>query len=230
MSFRHFHSVTLAAFVLLAPWIAAAADLDTYREFRLGASTADVIAQGRATERDVRTLHERPALLQELTWRPADTSGGTSADRDSVTAIVFSFIDNRLFRMAIDYDRSRTAGLTRDDMITSLAAVYGPRSTRPAPASPRPAFESLDTRTVIARWQQDDTTVALTQSTYSGGFSLVITSVPLEALARKAQATAVTMDAREAPAREAARIKAEADAAQAAAEKTRTTNKDTFKP
>jgi hypothetical protein len=38
------------------------------------------------------------------------------------------------------------------------------------------------------------------------------------------------MDAREAPARDAARAKAQADAEKAAAEKTRTTNKAAFKP
>lgn len=58
----------------------------------------------------------------------------------------------------------------------------------------------------------------------------MIVSMPLDALARKAQATAVTIDAREAPLREAARAKAQADADKAAAEKTRTTNKATFKP
>jgi hypothetical protein len=72
--------------------------------------------------------------------------------------------------------------------------------------------------------------LTLNQSPYGGGFSLVIISVPLEALARKAQATAVTMDGREAPAREAARTKELADAARAAAEKIRTANKDAFKP
>ena len=72
--------------------------------------------------------------------------------------------------------------------------------------------------------------VVLGHSAYSGGFTLTITSTRLEALARKAQATAVTMDAREAPAREAARAKEQADAARAAAEKTRTTNRDTFQP
>ena len=83
---------------------------------------------------------------------------------------------------------------------------------------------------MIATWRQGDATLTLNQSTYGGSFGLVITSIPLEALARKAQATAVTIDAREAPAREAARTKERADAARAAAEKTRTTNKDAFKP
>jgi hypothetical protein len=168
--------------------------------------------------------------LQELSWRPRYVIGRTAADRESIAAIVFSFIDNQLFRMAIDYERSRTEGLTKEDMIASLSAMYGPRSTRPAPTAPRSSFDSLDTPTVIATWHEADATLTLNQSTYSGGFGLVITSIPLEALARKAQATAVTMDAREAPAREAARAKEQADTARAAAEKTRTTNKATFKP
>jgi hypothetical protein len=157
-------------------------------------------------------------------------SGRNSTDRDSVAGVVFSFIDNQLFKMVIEYDRSRTEGLTKDDMIASLSAIYGPRSTLPASAPQRSAIDSLDAPSVLARWRQGDTSITLQQSTYSGGFGLVILSVPLEALARKAQATGVTMDAREAPLREGARAKAQAEAEKAAAEKTRTTNKATFKP
>jgi hypothetical protein len=227
---RCLHCLTLASIILLSSWPVAAADLGAYRDFRLGASTADVVARAGSPERDVKKLYQQPALLEELSWRPSYTSSRESADRDSVAAIVFSFVDNQLFRMAIDYDRGRTEGLTKEDMITSLSAIYGPRSTGPAPVASRPAFDSLDAATVLARWRQGDTTVTLHQSMYGGRFSLVITSVPLEALARKAHATAVTMDAREAPAREAARVRAQAVAAQAAAEKTRTTNKAAFRP
>ena len=227
---RCLRRVTVVTIVLLASWPVWAADLGSYREFAIRASTADVIARTGAADRDVKTLHERPALLQELSWRPRYAIGRNFTDRDSVATIVFSFIDNQLFRMAIDYERSRTEGLTKEDMITSLSAVYGPPSVRPAPTASRPAFDSLDTPTVIATWRQGDATLTLNQSAYSGAFSLIITSMALEALARKAQATAVTMDAREAPAREAARAKEQADAARAAAEKTRTTNQGTFKP
>lgn len=226
---RCFRRLQLVPIILLASWPLAAADLGTYRQFTIGASTADVVARAGAVERDVKTVHERPALLQELSWRPPYAFGRNSAERNSVAAIVFSFIDNQLFRMAVDYDRSSTAGLTREDMIASLSAMYGPRSTQRPAASP-PGFDSLDTRTVVAVWHQGDATLTLNTSTYSGAFGLVITSNPLEVLARKAQATAVTMDAREAPARDAARAKEQADAARAAAEKTRTTNKATFKP
>ena len=184
-------------------------------------------ARAGAIARDVRKLHERPALLS---WRPPYTSGRNSKERDSVAGIVFSFIDNQLFKMNIDYDRSRTEGLTKEDMIGSLTALYGPRSTAPVSAPARSAIDSLDTPTVLARWRQGDTSITLQHSPYGGGFSLVILSVRLDALARKAQASAVTMDAREAPAREAARAKAQAAAEKAAAEKTRTTNKAAFTP
>ena len=214
--------------MLLATQSGAAADPGTYRAFKLGTSPADVIARGGAAERDLKTLHERPALLQQLSWRPPYNSR-PSADGESVAAIVFSFVDNQLFRIAIDYDKSRTAGLTNEDMIASLSAIYGPPSTEPAPPL-LPVYDSLFTPAVVARWIQGDTTVALHQSTYGGGFGLIIASAPLEARARKAQATAIAMDAREAPAREAARDKARADSERAAAEKARTTNKGTFKP
>ena len=224
-----FRRVTVVATVLLASWPAAAADLATYREFKIGASTADVIARTGAAPQDLKTLHERPALLQELSWRPRYATGRNSADRDSVAAMVFSFMNNQLFKMAIDYDRNSTQGLTREDMIASLSAMYGARSTQ-RPVVSRPAFDSLETSTAVAQWHQGDVTLTLNQSTYGGAFGLMITSNPLEVLARKAQATAVTMDAREAPAREAARAKEQADAARAAAEKIRTTNKDALKP
>jgi hypothetical protein len=103
-----------------------------------------------------------------------------------------------------------------------------PVASASAPA--RRASQSLDQATVLARWRHGDTSITLQQSTYGGAFALVILSVPLEALARTAQANAVIQDAREAPAREMARAKAQADADKAAAEKTRTTNKATFKP
>jgi hypothetical protein len=227
---RSCRRVTVAALILLATSPVAAADLGTYREFTLGASTADVIARIGAAESDVKTLHERPALLQELSWRPRYTSGRNPVERDSVAVIVFSFIDNQLFRMTIDYDKNSTEGLTTEDMVAALSATYGPRSTRTATAAPRPAFDSLETPTVIAAWRQGDATLTLNQSTYGGGFGLVITSTALEALARKAQATAVIIDAREAPAREAAQAKEKAAAARAAEEKTRATNKATFTP
>jgi hypothetical protein len=147
-----------------------------------------------------------------------------------VAGIVFSFVDGQLFKMTIGYDRSRTQGLTKGDMIASLTTMYGPPSPLPAPGARYSAQDGIDTPAILASWREGDTIITLQQSVYRDSFGLVIASSSLEAMARKAQATAVTMDVREAPAREAAREKAEAEAAVAAAEKTRSSNKATFQP
>ena len=162
----------------------------------------------------------KPTLTQEFGW----------SDERIYAGIVFSFVDDQLFRRTIGYDSERTEGLTNADMVTALSATYGPPSPKTATPAPRSASESLDSVTTVATWRQGTSTVELRHSAYRGSFVLVITSVPLEALARKARTTAEALDAGEAPAREAARAKAEADAARDEAAKTRSTNKATFTP
>lgn len=225
---RSLYAFTILAIVGLASSPVGAGDLATYRDFTLGASTVDVIAHAGAAPRDLKVLHDRPAVLEELSWRPPYRTNGDG--RDSVAAIVFSFIDHQLYRMVVDYDRSRTEGLTAQDMMAAVSTVYGPRSTAPVPPVAKIAYDSIDTPTMVAWWRQADTLIVLNQSAYSGRFGLVISSVAREAAARSAQAAAVAMDVRDAPAREAARLKADDAAQRAAAEKTRTANKDAFKP
>ena len=211
-------------------WRVTGAGFDSYRDFALRTSTADIIARAQGSQnRDVKTLHTRPALLQELLWRPLPVSGPGGIERDSVARVTFSFIDGQLFRMLVDYDQARTEGLTTNDMVASLSTIYGPRAT-PRPGPRRSAYDSLDALTKVAEWREGDTAITLNHSAYANAFGLVITSAALEAAAVKAEATAVAMDAREAPAREAARVKDAAAAAKATAEKTRTDNKATFQP
>jgi len=207
---------------------AAAAGLDRYRDFALGASTGDILATTRTLPRDLTTVHSRPSLLQNLSWRPGRSGPGDP--NASISAVHFSFLDDRLFRIVVDYSRSGTEGLSHADMTAALSAVYGPASAAPARAKARAGYDSLDATRAIATWRDGDASVALNASEYSGTFGLVITSVSREGLARKAQAAAVVMDDREAPVREAARLKAAADASKAADEATRTTNKATFLP
>ncbi len=228
--FHHvFRTVTCLSLIVLGVSTASAADLDVYREFKLGATTADVLTLARLPVSNIRTLHERPALLQELTWRPSSSFGRDMSDFDSVRGLTFSFMNDELFKIVIEYDTNRTEGLTREDLITSLSVPYGPRS-RLATQSRMPANQQLDAAVVVAQWRDDRTLVALLESDYRGGFSLVITRLAAESKAREALASAVALDNREAPAREAARVKDAAAAAKAAADKTRTTNKSTFEP
>jgi len=208
----------------LAGWVASAAELSRYREFDLGSSVAAVTAVTQSAERDMKTIHSRPALLQEVVWQPRYMSGAPKADRNSINEIVFSFVDDQLFKMTVSYDRSRTAGLTNADMIAAITELYG------VPAQTRTSADLVDGGVVLAEWEQADTHVTLRRSQYSESFSLVIGSVSLETSARKARATALVIDAREAPVREAALAKKRADELRQAEEQTRTTNKKIFKP
>jgi hypothetical protein len=219
-----------AACIVLAVSTVSSAELSRYREFELGTSLATVTAVTQNAPR-VKTIHSRPALLQQLEWRPRYMAGPPQPDRDSIGEVQFSFVDDQLFEMSIAYAPDRTSGLTNEDMVSSLTAVYG------APSSPSPRTRTttsqgvpLDTPVIIAEWRQADTRVVLQRKEYGEAFFLVITSVPLDAIARKAQATAVAMDQREAPAREAALLKKKADDEKAAAETTRSANKKVFRP
>lgn len=218
-----------AACIVLAVSTVSSAELSRYREFELGASVATVTAVTQNAAR-VRIVHSRPALLQQLEWRPRYMAGVPQADRDSIGEVVFSFVDDQLFQMSIAYAQDRTSGLTDEDMVGSLTAVYG------APSSPSPRTRTtssavaLDAPVVIAEWRHADTTVVLQRREYSESFFLVITSLPLDIIARKAQATAVAMDQREAPAREAALLKKRADDEKVAAATTRSANKKVFQP
>jgi hypothetical protein len=60
---------------LLVVWTASAAELSRYREFELGASVAAVTAVTLTAERDTKTVHSRPALLQEVSWQPRYMTG-----------------------------------------------------------------------------------------------------------------------------------------------------------
>ena len=218
-----------AACIVLAVSTVSSAELSRYREFELGASVATVTAVTQNAAR-VQIVHSRPALLQQLEWRPRYMAGAPQADRDSIGEVVFSFVDDQLFQISIAYAQDRTSGLTDQDMVGSLTAVYG------APSSPSPrtrttsSLIALDAPVVIAEWRHAETTVVLQRKEYSDSFFLVITSLPLDTIARKAQATAVAMDQREAPAREAALLKKRADDEKVAAERTRSTNKKVFQP
>jgi hypothetical protein len=141
--------------------------------------------------------------------------------------MLFEFVDGRLFKMSVVYAQNRTNGLTNADMIESLTSVYG------APSSPRPLRSPapvLDAPVRIAEWRQEDASLALQRLPYSNAFILIVTSLSLDANARKAEATALVLDDREAPQREAALAKKRVDDERLAEELARSANKKTFQP
>jgi hypothetical protein len=226
-------SVGAVAMLLTADSSGRARDGSHYRNFCLGSSLRSVAALGGVLASDARTIHQRPALMQDLEWRPAFLPGGaTTPHTDPVHKVLFSFYNDQLFRMVVDYDPVRTAGMTDGDVIAAIAAVYGPTSKPLAPEGGI-GFSRLEQEfgTSLARWAAtDDYSVFLCRSSDASGFRLVVTSDRLNRLARTAAAQAASLDAREAPQRELARQKQAAEDERASQRKTRLANKATFKP
>jgi hypothetical protein len=214
--------------VVLSGAAVAAEDLNRYREFELGSSVATVSTLTGVAGSELKAVHQRPAVIQELTWRPRY---GARRNTESADQLVFDFYDDQLFRVTVDYDRRQTEGLIDADMIEAIASVYGPPLAPVASRRRQPTTVGDDGAVTIAEWSTAANSVKLHRLPSSlTSFRLVITAEPISVLARTAAARAVVLDAREAPQREAARDKKEADERRVADEKARSTNKATFKP
>jgi hypothetical protein len=199
-----------------------------YREFLLGANLASVSGLAGVAASAAKTVRARPAILQDLEWRRPYTGNEPA---DPVQQIVFSFYNDQLFRLVIDYDRDRTDGMTDADMVEGISTMYGATVKRPLTTNRAP-LAALDeaSGTRVAAWGNEEYAAVLYRSSYASGFRLVVTSPRLAALVRTAEAQAVRMDERDAPQRERARQKKEADDVRTSKEKARLANKATFRP
>jgi hypothetical protein len=209
-----------------------AQDLSRYRTFELGTDVAAVSALTGVASSDATTIHQRPALLQELEWRPSRwTAGSVTESTDPVERIVFSFYNDRLFLIVVDYGQDRTAGMTNADMIEAISAIYGTglKSTR---GSGRVLSQvEIESGSPVARWADGKRAVALYRtSSYRDVYRLIVTDTAAADLARKGATQALRLDEQQAPQREIARQKKERDDARIASEKARRENKDLFKP
>jgi hypothetical protein len=206
--------------------------LARYRNFELGSDVASVSTLVGVTSSEVKTIHQRPAVLQDLEWRPSRwLSGSTAASTDPVEQILFSFYNDHLFRVVVDYARDRTEGMTGADLIEAISALYGtplPRASRAGRVASRVETES---GSPVARWgDSEHATVLYQTSSYAASYRLVVTDMRLDSLARKAESQAVRLDDQEGPAKEAARQKQERDDGRAAAATARAANKGAFRP
>lgn len=201
-----------------------------YRDFQLGGDLASVAALTGVAASEAKTVHARPAILQDLQWRrPFTVSGGTTVD--PVEQIAFSFYNDQLFRLVIDYGRDRTEGMTNADMVEAISAMYG-ATVKPMLKTNRAPVAQIEEEsgTRVAGWGNAEYTAVLYRSSYASGFRMIVTSVRLNALARTAEAQALRLDERDAPQRERARQKKEADDGRASQQKARLANKAAFVP
>lgn len=205
--------------------------LSSYREFPFGMDLIAVAKRNGMRQSDAKTVHKRPAVIQELHWRPQLFPGGPSLHTDPVQEVLFSFYDGALFRMVISYDRFRTEGLTNDDVIEAISARYG-TATRPEAKTIH--FSSSwvynDSAKVIALWEDSQYSFNLYLSSHQPTLGLVGFSKRLDALARVAVAEAIRLDELEAPQREMERQNKQDEKDRAEDAKARLANKPNFRP
>jgi hypothetical protein len=210
-----------------------APDLSRYREFQFGMNVLAVIKQADLQASDAKVIYQRPAVIQELQWRPQRflASSAQADPADSVQEILFSFYNGELFRMVINYDRYRTEGLTDEDMVEAISAKYG---TATRPAEKVILFSSFqvynDSENVIARWEDSQYSFNLFRSSYQPTFGMLVFSKRLDPRARAAIVEAIRLDEQEAPQREIERQKKQDEEKRAEQEKARMVNKVAFRP
>lgn len=206
-------------------------DRARYRDYRLGASLASVSALTGVAATDAKAIHERPAVRQELQWRRPYVPSTPLVPIDPAKEIVFSFYDDQLTQIAVDYDPDQTAGMTDADLTEAISTQYGPVSKPGAKASRAvPSHLETESGTVVARWGDADVAVALLRTSYASGFRLIVTSPRLDALAQAAEIKAQKLDLVEGPRRERDRQKKEAADARTLLEQQRLANKAAFRP
>jgi hypothetical protein len=207
--------------------------LSQYRNFAMGSGVASVAAVAGVDPAEAKTIHQRPAVLRELEWRPSRwVTGSNASSVDPVEEIRFSFYNDQLFRVVVDYGHERTEGMTAADMIEGISSVYGaPLARSPRVAGRATSQLETESGSLVAGWGDSGHRVVLYQtSSYGAAYRLIVTDMGLDDLARKAGTQATRLDDQEAPAREVARQKKERDDALGAAAKARAANKGAFRP
>ena len=216
----------IALVLVLSSQLGSAQDLTRYRVYVLESSLESVVAASGTRAVDAKTLHERPAKIQQLEWRaPYGSSERELAD--PVQGAVFTFYDGALYQVVVSYNRGRTDGLSNSDIIESLTAEYGDPVL--ASARNRPPAAIIGTL-VLAHWDSAGSSLTLLRSAYSAEFQLVLVSKALGTRARDAIREAGRLDTIEAPRRELEERKKQVADAADARDKVRTTNKAAFRP
>lgn len=222
--------LALSAFcALLGTPLIEGQDLSRYRDFQFGMSLPAVAKQADVRQSDAKAVHQRPAMIQELQWRPRHYLSASPSD--PVKDVLFSFYNGELFRMVVNYDPDKTQGLTNDDLVRAMSVTYG-IATRPAGRTI--SFSSAqgysETEKILARWEDAQYSFNLFRSSYQPNFGMIVFSKHLDALARLAVVNSMRLDEKEAPQREVERQEKEARDNRASEEKARLANKDNFRP
>jgi len=224
MKTLHSSILCLVALLLLTPLLRAQ-DLSKYRHFTVGMSLTKLLERTDQKMTDVKMIHNRPALIQELTWWPPNVPG-TSLRPDSVEQILFSFCNGELYKISVTYDRPSTEGLTEADMVKSISAKYGP-ATIVAPEIDSATSDRYNSKQKpVASWEDAQYSFSLVRSSFGDALGLVAFSKRVNAQAELAIVEALKLDEQEGPKRDAERQKKQMDDLEVARQK----NQKSFRP
>ena len=221
--------IVIAVALVIAGEVTSAQDLSRYRAYVLGSSLDAVVAVSGTRAADAKTLHERPATIRELKWR-APYLDSRQTPGDPVREITFTFYNDALYQVIVNYDRERTEGLTDSDIVESLSAAYGVATLASAKTRTSPPPEAFLDSLVIARWENAESLLTLIRGSYTLSVQLILISKPLSTRARSGIREAIRLDAIAAPRREAEQRKKDAGEAGVARDKMRVINKAAFRP
>jgi len=217
-------SLCLVVLLFTAPLLRAQ-DFSKYRHFTLGMNLTRVLEGTNQKMVDVKVIHGRPALVQEVNWWPPNLPG-TSYQSDTVKQILFSFYNGELYKISVTYDQTSTEGLTDEDMVKSISAKYGPAKYVALPIDLTKNDRYDVTQKTVASWVDAQYSFNLVRSSFTNHLGLVIYSKRVNAEAELAVLEALKLEEQEGPQREAERQKKQIDDLEVARQK----NQKSFHP
>jgi len=220
--------LTILCAIAIAVSASAQPVLARYRGVTLGDTVQVVVDQLKLTSSDVKVVHERPTMIQRITWRPVRLISGTIVEPDPLGEMVLMFHLGRLAGIAVSYDLAMTKGLTNADVLERFTSTYGPPILVPTPTGARGTSRAEPE--IIGRWDDAETLVLLWRESSTNLIKLTVTSIASNLAMQEAIADSLRLETSEAAARGVARRAAEEEALRAQDEKTRGDNKSTFKP
>jgi hypothetical protein len=218
-------SILCFVVLLLSAPLLQAQDLSKYRHFTLGMSLTRVLDRTGQKMADVKLIHSRPALVQEVNWWPPNLPGA-SYQSDTVEQILFSFYNGELYKMSVIYDQNSTEGLTAQDMVKSISATYGPATNVAVEIDSAKNERYGVTQNPVASWEDAQYSFNLARSSFNDHLGLIIYSKRVNAEANLAIAEAVKIEEQEGPQKEADRLKKQTDDLEVARQK----NRKIFRP
>lgn len=204
------------------------ADFSSYRGFQFGMSLPAAAKQAGMNSSEATILHQHPALIQQLDWRPRWSLQANQAQADPVEDGLMSFYNGELFRIVVTYDRYRIAGITAEDVIDAISGTYGTATRPTAQVEYHSAYG--ETAQVIARWEDPEYSYNLVQSGNGSSYAVVLYFKQLNSTAQAAIVEAVRLEAQQAPQQEIDKQKKRNDDDRLALEKARSANKPNFRP